>query len=221
VFVLPARLVWDTFVAVGRVLRRRVWPPTVRALAWLGQTLVAAPGRRLRRSVLVPAGRWLRSGLGWLGARLVVRPGRWLQLLLAPLGHARDRWAHLLGNALALLRFVVFARPWAALTKFVLAPAGAALAVLVGHVAGTLQTCWRIAGRVLSRCVVKPATWVWRHAMGPVSHGLRDHVWRPLAALFRSAAGPARATLTFARAAWRQARADVRGIFVGSTRGRP
>jgi len=85
---------------------------------------------------------------------------------------------------------------------------------------------WRVAGRIslavgralgtLFRWIfVEPVRWVYRTALTPVGHVVRDAVLRPAAEAARSVGRATRLALASARESARQARADFRRMLFG------
>lgn len=192
VLVVPARMAWDALVVCGRALRRTVWEPFVKGLAWLGRALFVWPWVGLWRYVLVPVGR----GLGWLGHVVIVIPAAALyRYVLTPVG----RVLAVLGREIA--------------------DAVVVCGQLAGRIS---RAVFGFLGRGLRLLLVDPAVWVWRHVLAPVGRWLRDHVWRPVADGARGVGRTVRGTVASARATAREVWADVRrALFRGPRRAAP
>ncbi|MER5443344.1 hypothetical protein [Streptomyces sp. NPDC002790] len=210
VLVVPVRLVWDALAAAGRFVGRWLLLPLARASGWVLYGLLVWPCLMLWRYVLAPIGR----GLRWLGRVLLVVPAVWLYAhVLAPVGRAlRDYVLAPLGRGLAWLVRVLVVVPLLALWRYVLVPVGRVLGVVLREIRDALCVAWRIAGyvsravgRALRWLIVDPLRWVYRTVLTPAGHVVRDYVLRPLARVAASA-----------RAAARQARADVRRALFGT-----
>ncbi|WP_107070976.1 hypothetical protein [Streptomyces cyaneogriseus] len=176
--------------------------------------------------------------LGVLARYLVAVPALWLyRWVLTPLGHALAwcgrglAWCARMavtgvGTALYWTGRVLFVLPVLALWRWVLAPVGRVLAVVGAEVWAALGHAWRVAGhislavgralgRLLRLVLVEPVRWVYRTVLTPVGHAVRDTVLRPAAEAARGAGRAVRQALGSARAAARQARADVRRMLFG------
>ncbi|MCX5198186.1 hypothetical protein OOK31_30575 [Streptomyces sp. NBC_00249] len=196
-------------VPVATALHRYLLRPAALGIAW---TFLA-----FGRYVLAPLG----AGAGWIARQVLVPPVAWVyRRLLTPLGHGL-RW--LLPRAFA----AVFVWPWTALWRYAVVPVGRGLlwlgaglwryvlapplALLHRYVLAPLGQllvgAWHLAGRIsraLGRglrwlwrgLVARPAAWVYRQVATPVGHVLRTS-WRT------------------ARAAVREARAEVRRVLFG------
>ncbi|MGW5862180.1 hypothetical protein ACWFRJ_08410 [Streptomyces sp. NPDC055239] len=218
-------------------------------LVWLLKAVFVWPWVGLWRYVLVPMGK----GLAWLGRVLVVIPAVWLYAsVLTPVGHAIAWLAKGIGAGIAwtawgigagaswLLRGIgtvlgalgrwIFVVPAVALWRWVLAPVGRGIAVVVREIVGALGHAWRIAGyislavgrflgRLLRWLFVDPVRWVYRSVLAPVGHVLRDGVWRPAAQAVKDAGRATRQALAAARQSVRDARADVRRMLFGAPKG--
>ncbi|WP_234342206.1 hypothetical protein [Streptomyces leeuwenhoekii] len=176
-------------------------------LAVLARYLVAVPALWLYRWVLTPLGHalaWCGRGLAWC-ARMAVTG---------------------VGTALYWTGRVLFVLPALGVWRWVLVPVGRVLAVVGAEVWAALGHAWRVAGhislavgralgRLLRLVLVEPVRWVYRTVLTPVGHAVRDTVLRPAAEAARGAGRAVRQAVGTARAAARQARADVRRMLFG------
>ncbi|MFF0444861.1 hypothetical protein ACFYT4_00300 [Streptomyces sp. NPDC004609] len=184
--------VWTYGVAVPSVwVYRSLLTPLGHGLAWAGTHLVARPGGRLLRSVLVPALRWAGLALfvwPWVGLWRyavvpvwtygVAVPSVWVyRSLLTPLGHG-TLWVlrqlivgtgraigwicvHLLYTPLAWVVGQLLAPPLGWLWRRVLKPAG-------GEIGAAIGVAWRVAG-YLTRALGDGLLWLFRTLVaGPV-----------------------------------------------------
>ncbi|MEU0671641.1 hypothetical protein ABZ330_01885 [Streptomyces sp. NPDC006172] len=246
VLVVPVRMAWDALVVAGRLLRDTVLRPCGRALLWLGEVLVVLPLAWLWRYGVVPAARsfawlvrvlvvvplvWLYAhvlvpvarALAWLAHWLIVVPARRLyEWILAPVGRAIGWALYWTGRSLVVL-------PALLLYRWILTPVGRVLLVVGREILVALGHAWRIAGYVslavgrflgalLRWTLVEPARWVYRTVLTPVGHVVRDAVLRPAARAARAVGRTARQALGAARESARQARADIRRLFLGEPR---
>ncbi|MFJ8943409.1 hypothetical protein ACIRG4_09035 [Streptomyces sp. NPDC102395] len=243
VLVVPVRMAWDALVVAGRLLRDAVLRPCGRALLWLGEVLVVRPLGWLWRYGVVPVARalawlvrvlvvvplvWLYAyvvvpvarALAWLAHWLIVVPARLLlEWVLVPVGRA-------IGWVLYWTGRILFVLPALFLHRWVLAPMGRVLLVVGREIRDALGHAWRIAGYVslavgrflgvlLRWTLVEPARWVYRTVLTPVGHLVRDAVLHPAAQAARAVGRTARQVLSAVRESARQARADVRRLFLG------
>ncbi|WP_316773074.1 hypothetical protein [Streptomyces sasae] len=239
--VLPIRLLWDALAAVARFLGRYVLAPVVRAIGRILHLLLVVPLIWLYRHLLTPLGHalaWLYArvltpighALAWLCTRVLISTGHalgWLYArVLTPIGHALVRlltpvakgvaWAFdMLGTALYWTARVLLVLPALALWRWILAPAGRILGIVLKEIGEALGHAWRAAGYVLRaagrvlgtlfRWIFRePARWVYRTVLTPVGHVVRDLVLHPAAEAARA----------IGRAV-RQARADLRRALFG------
>ncbi|MEU9115506.1 hypothetical protein AB0D04_27910 [Streptomyces sp. NPDC048483] len=219
------------------------------ALVWLGKALFVWPWVALWRHVVVPVARGAGAALAWLVRYLVVVPAQWLYAyVLTPVGHG-IAWlvrgvvtviaavftalaTALATGVAAVVRWIVVV-PAVALWRYVLAPAGRAVAVVVTvvvrEVAAALGLCWRAAGfvsravwrflgTVLRWTLVEPVRWVYRTLLTPLGHGIRDGIWRPVRQGLASAGRAARSALGAARQSVRQTRQEIRRALFGTPR---
>ncbi|MER6227258.1 hypothetical protein ABT189_43050 [Streptomyces sp900105755] len=227
--VLPVRLLWDALTAAGRFLWRYVLVPVGRAIGLVLHALLVVPLIWLYRHLLTPLGhalRWLCAqvfppagrALVWLYARVLTPIGHVLVRILVPVAKALEWVFEMLGAALYWTVRVLLVLPALALWRWILAPAGHVLAVVLREIGEALGHAWRAAGyvaRAVGRVIgtlfrwifLEPARWVYRTVLTPVGHVVRDLVLHPVA-------GAARA---IGRAV-RQARADLRRALFGEPR---
>ncbi|MFD8720710.1 hypothetical protein ACFV2H_22665 [Streptomyces sp. NPDC059629] len=224
--VLPIRLLWDALAAVARFLGRYVLAPVVRAIGRILHLLLVVPLIWLYRHLLTPLGHalaWLYArvlipighALGWLYARVLTPIGHVLVGLLTPVAKG-VAWAFdMLGTALYRTARVLLVLPALALWRWILAPAGRILGIVLKEIGEALGHAWRAAGYVvraagrvlgtLFRWIFRePARWVYRTVLTPVGHVVRDLVLHPAAEAARA----------IGRAV-RQARADLRRALFG------
>ncbi|MFJ9349838.1 hypothetical protein ACIRQ9_25680, partial [Streptomyces sp. NPDC101237] len=143
-----------------------------------------------------------------------------------PLGHSVLRLLRSVARAVAWLAGqlatalywtarVLVVLPAAALWRWVLAPAGRVLGVVLAEVLDALGLAWRAAGhvvralgRILGTLVrwilLAPARFLYRTVLTPLGHVVRDHVLSPAAQVARAVGR-----------AVRQARADLRRALFG------
>ncbi|GAA3999830.1 hypothetical protein GCM10022384_53560 [Streptomyces marokkonensis] len=183
-------------------------------VARLARYLVVVPAGWLYAWVLTPAGHalaWCGKGLSWCGRGLV----RGLGTVVTGVG-----------MVLYWVVRVLLVLPALALWRWVLAPAGRALAAIGREVLDALGHAWRVAGyvsRAVGRflgtlfrwTVAEPARWVYRSVLTSVGHAVRDTVLRPVAEAARGAGRATRQALAAARLSVREARADVRRLLFG------
>ncbi|MEV5049802.1 hypothetical protein AB0N20_35810 [Streptomyces griseoincarnatus] len=116
--------------------------------------------------------------------------------------------------------------PAAAVWRWVLAPVGRVLAVVVREAGAALGHAWWVAGyvslavgRVLAaffrRTVVEPARLVYRTVLAPVGRAVRDRALWPVAEAARSVGRITLDTLRFACVTVRQVRQGVRRALLG------
>ncbi|QKW06448.1 hypothetical protein HUT18_08575 [Streptomyces sp. NA04227] len=146
VLVVPVRMVWDLFVAGGRLVRDHVLRPAGRALSWVGRTLVVVPLRWLGRTLVV-------IPLTWLYARVLTPFGHGLGWLGRGIGMLLGKAASGVAVAVVWLAKAVFVWPWVGLWRYVVVPLGRGLGWL---------------GRTL---IVVPLTWLYRSLLTPLGHG--------------------------------------------------
>ncbi|MER7933134.1 MULTISPECIES: hypothetical protein [unclassified Streptomyces] len=222
--VLPVRLLWDAFaavarflwrylvVAVARFLWRYVLTPVGHAVARLLHVLVVVPLIWLYRHLLTPLG----HALAWLYARVLTPLGHALLRILEPVARAVAWLLAQLVTALYWTARVLLVLPAAALWRWILAPAGRVLLIVLKEVLDALGLAWRAAGQVaraLGRILgtlfrwilLEPARLLHRTVLTPVGHVLRDHLLRPAAQVARAVGR-----------AVRQARADLRRALFGA-----
>ncbi|MER7183248.1 hypothetical protein ABT404_27900 [Streptomyces hyaluromycini] len=231
--VLPVRLLWDAFAAVARFLWRYVLAPVGRAIGWVFHGLLVVPLIWLYRYLLTPLGHALGWLYAWLYARVLTPIGHalvWFHVrVLTPIGHAVvwlltpvakavARVFDMLGTALYWIARVLFVLPVLVLWRYVLAPVGHVLGIVLRETGEALGHAWRAAGYVaraagrvlgtLFRWIfLEPARWVYRTVLTPVGHVVRDLVLHPVAEAARA----------IGRAV-RQARADLRRALFGEPR---
>ncbi|MFE5037763.1 hypothetical protein [Streptomyces sp. NPDC056683] len=227
--VLPVRLLWDALAAAARFLWRYVLVPVGRAIGLVLHALLVVPLIWLYRHLLTPLGhalRWLCAqvfppagrALVWLYARVLTPIGRVLVRLLVPVAKALEWVFEMLGAALYWTARVLLVLPALALWRWILAPAGHVLAIVLREIGEALGHAWRAAGyvaRAVGRVIgtlfrwifLEPARWVYRTVLTPVGHVVRDLVLRPVAEAARAVGR-----------AVRQARADLRRALFGEPR---
>ncbi|MBW8794130.1 MAG: hypothetical protein JF597_11190 [Streptomyces sp.] len=227
--VLPVRLLWDAFTAAARFLWRYVLAPVGRAIGRILHALLVVPLIWLYRYLLTPLGHALRR----LCAQVLPPAGHalvWFYArVLTPIGHAVVRlltlvakaviWAFgILGTALHRTAHVLLVLPALALWRWILAPAGRVLGIVLRETGEAVGHAWRAAGyvaRTVGRVLgtlfrwifLEPARWVYRTVLTPVGHVVRDLVLHPVAQAARA----------IGRAV-RQARADLRRALFGGPR---
>ncbi|MFI1765934.1 hypothetical protein ACH41H_28280 [Streptomyces sp. NPDC020800] len=233
---------------LGRALHwlyARVLTPIGQGTAWLLRHLVVVPVVALYEWVLAPVGRgvaWLVGVVGrgvgvalyWAARVLLVVPAVALyEWVLAPVGRGVAWLVGVVGRGVGAALYwtarILLVVPAVALWTWVFAPVGRALAVVAHEVGAALGHAWRIAGRI-SRAVgrglgtllrwifVEPLRQVYRTVLTPVGHVVRDAVLRPVAEAARLAGRAAGQMLAAGRDAVRQARADLRRMFLGEPR---
>ncbi|MFD4504023.1 hypothetical protein [Streptomyces sp. NPDC058457] len=224
--VLPVRLLWDACGAVARFLWRYVLAPVGRAVGRLLHGLLVVPLIWLYRYLLTPLGHalaWLYArvltplghALLWFHARVLTPIGHAVVWLLTPAAKAVEWVFDMLGTALYWTVRVLLVLPALALWRWVLAPAGHVLGIVLREIGEALGHAWRVAGYVaraagrvlgtLFRWIfLEPARWVYRTVLTPVGHVVRDLVLHPVAEAARA----------IGRAV-RQARADLRRALFG------
>ncbi|MER5786946.1 hypothetical protein [Streptomyces sp. NPDC001980] len=224
--VLPVRLLWDAFAATARFLWRYVLAPVGRAIGRILHGLLVVPLIWLYRHLLTPLGHallWLCArvfppvghALVWFYARVLTPIGHAVVRLLTPAVKAVARVFDMLGTALYWTARVLLVLPALALWRWILAPAGRVLGIVLREIGEALGHAWRAAGYVahavgrvlgtLFRWIfLEPARWVYRTVLTPVGHVVRDLVLRPAAQAARA----------IGRAV-RQARADLRRALFG------
>ncbi|WP_055526340.1 hypothetical protein [Streptomyces graminilatus] len=176
----------------------------------------------------------------WLVRYLVVVPAQWLYVwVLTPVGRALALCAQGvawlvakagtgIGFALDWVLCLLVMMPALALWRWVLTPVGRALVVVGREVGAALGHAWRIAGHIslavgrflgtlLRLILVEPSRWVYQTVLTPVGHFVRDAVLRPAAEAARGVGRITRQALATARDTARQARADIRRIFLGAS----
>ncbi|MER6081178.1 hypothetical protein [Streptomyces sp. NPDC001833] len=227
--VLPVRLLWDACAATARFLRRYLLAPVGRAIGLILHALLVVPLIWLYRHLLTPLGHallWLCArvfppagrALVWFYARVLTPIGHALVLLLTPAVNAVAWALHMLGTALYWTARVLLVVPALALWRWILAPAGRVLGIVLRETGEALGHAWRAAGHVaravgrvlgtLFRWIfLEPARWVYRTVLTPVGHLVRDLVLHPVAEAARA----------IGRAV-RQARADLRRALFGEPR---
>ncbi|MEU6197457.1 hypothetical protein [Streptomyces sp. NPDC047061] len=228
--VLPVRLLWDVFTAAARFLWRYVLAPVGRVVGWILHRLLVVPLIWLYRHLLTPLGHalvWLYARvltptgqalvrfLVWFHARVLTPIGHAVVWLLTPVAKAVAWLSDMLGTALYWTARVLLVLPAVALWRWVLAPAGRVLGIVLREIGEALGHAWRAAGYVaraagrvlgtLFRWIfLEPARWVYRTVLTPVGHVVRDLVLHPAAEAARA----------IGRAV-RQARADLRRALFG------
>ncbi|MFF4120667.1 hypothetical protein ACFY0P_45580 [Streptomyces sp. NPDC001714] len=227
--VLPVRLLWDALAAAARFLWQYVLAPVGRALGRVLHGLVVVPLIWLYRYVLTPLGHalvWLCAhvfppighALMWLYARVLTPIGHAVVRLLTPVVKAAAWVVDMLGTALYRIARVLLVLPAVALWRWILAPAGRVLGIVLKEIGEALGHAWRAAGYVaraagrvlgtLFRWIfLEPARWVYRTVLTPVGHVVRDLVLHPVAEAARAVGR-----------AVRQARADLRRALLGEPR---
>ncbi|MEU9453788.1 hypothetical protein [Streptomyces sp. NPDC048277] len=227
--VLPVRLLWDACAAVARFLWRYVLTPVARAIGRVLHKLVVVPLIWLYRYLLTPLGHalvWLYArvltptghALVWFHTRVLTPIAHALVRLLTPVAKAVARVIDMLGTALYWIARVLLVLPALALWRWILAPAGHVLGIVLREIGEALGHAWRAAGYVaratgrvlgtLFRWIfLEPARWLYRTVLTPVGHVVRDLVLHPAAQAARA----------IGRAV-HQARADLRRALFGEPR---
>ncbi|MFJ9560791.1 hypothetical protein ACIRQQ_12205 [Streptomyces fuscichromogenes] len=212
--VLPVRLLWDAFTATARFLWQYLLAPLGRAIGRILHALLVVPLIWLYRYLLTPIG----HALLWLHARVLTPIGHAVVWLLTPVAKAVEWVFGMLGTALYWTVRVLLVLPALALWRWILAPAGRLLGIVLGEIGEALGHAWRAAGYVaraagrvlgtLFRWIfLEPARWAYRTVLTPVGHVVRDLVLHPVAQAARA----------IGRAV-RQARADLRRALFGEPR---
>ncbi|MGY5044672.1 hypothetical protein ACWDE0_03280 [Streptomyces sp. 900105755] len=227
--VLPVRLLWDAFALAARFLWRYVLAPVGRAIGRTLHALLVVPLIWLYRHLLTPLGhalRWICArvfppagrALVWLYARVLTPIGHVFVRLLVPVAKALEWAFEMLGTALYWTARALLVLPALALWRWILAPVGRVLAVVLREIGEALGHAWRAAGyvaRALGRVIgalfrwifLEPARWVYRTVLTPVGHVVRDLVLHPVAEAARAIGRTVR-----------QARADLRRALFGEPR---
>ncbi|GGM93235.1 hypothetical protein GCM10011578_011660 [Streptomyces fuscichromogenes] len=227
--VLPVRLLWDAFTATARFLWRYLLAPLGRAIGRILHALLVVPLIWLYRYLLTPLGHallWLHArvltpighALVWLHARVLTPIGHAVVWLLTPVARAVEWVFRMLGTALYWTVRVLLVLPALALWRWILAPSGRLLGIVLREIGEALGHAWRAAGYVaraagrvlgtLFRWIfLEPARRVYRTVLTPVGHLVRDLVLHPVAEAARA----------IGRAV-RQARADLRRALFGEPR---
>ncbi|MFK0280086.1 hypothetical protein ACIQVL_06365 [Streptomyces sp. NPDC090499] len=227
--VLPIRLLWDAFAATARFLRQYVLAPVGRAVGRVLHTLLVVPLIWLYRHLLTPLGHALRwvcarvfppagRALVWFYARVLTPIGHVLVRILVPVAKALEWVFEMLGTALYRTVRVLLVLPALALWRWILAPAGRVLGIVLREIGEALGHAWRAAGyvaRAVGRVVgtlfrwifLEPARWLYRTVLTPVGHVVRDLVLHPVAQAARAIGRTVR-----------QARADLRRALFGEPR---
>ncbi|GGU17031.1 hypothetical protein [Streptomyces violascens] len=216
VLVVPVRIVWDLLATGAKALRRVVLAPLWRALVvipfgWLYACVLTPLGRAtawLGRVVGAGIG-WLGRGVAWVAVTLVAAPAVWAhRTVLAPLGRGVARVARGTGLGLRWLLWAVFVWPpvtlwrWvlapllryglvvpgAWLYRYVLTPAGHAIALLVALARAGLAAVGRGFAALIVLLFVVPVVWAYRTLLTPLGRAvvvvLREigdaigHAWR-------------------------------------------
>jgi hypothetical protein len=227
--VLPVRLFWDALAATAPFLWRYVLAPVGRAIGWVLHGILVVPLIWLYRYLLTPLGHalmWLCArvlppighALAWFYARVLTPIGHAVVWLLTPAAKAVEWVFEMLGTALYWTVRVLLVLPALALWRWILAPAGHVLGIVLREIGEALGHAWRAAGyvaRAVGRVLgtlfrwifLEPARWLYRTVLTPVGHVVRDLVLHPVAEAARA----------IGRAV-RQARADLRRALFGEPR---